>query len=180
MATQKAEEEQREEGGEESEEEEEGETEDEDDAAGSDGQDPVDGNSQDGSSPDFDQDKDAPTFRRSAAPSPPLDRTLELIQRVESLSLDNPPDNPKPDTAAHGEENVPSTEKLNLSEDDTTVPAPAPGSYLKHIVSSEVSRDHARQHSRYHSGKKMGAGRSKGSKAKLDTRIKMDKSGVWD
>jgi RIO kinase 2 len=52
---------------------------------------------------------------------------------------------------------------------------------IKDIVSSDLTRQRARQRQKYHS--KRGAqriGRPKGSKAKQDTRVKLDKSGVWE
>jgi RIO kinase 2 len=52
---------------------------------------------------------------------------------------------------------------------------------IKDIVSSDLTKQRARQRQKYHS--KRGAqriGRPKGSKAKQDTRVKLDKSGVWE
>ena len=52
---------------------------------------------------------------------------------------------------------------------------------IKDIVSSDLTKQRARQREKYHS--KRGAhriGRPKGSKAKQDNRVKVDKSGVWE
>lgn len=52
---------------------------------------------------------------------------------------------------------------------------------VKNIVSSNLLKSRAQQQRKYHS--KRGArkaGRPQGSKAKQDTRVKMDGSGVWD
>lgn len=52
---------------------------------------------------------------------------------------------------------------------------------IKDIVSSDLTKQRARQRQKYHS--KRGAqriGRPKGSKAKQDTRVKIDKSGIWE
>jgi RIO kinase 2 len=52
---------------------------------------------------------------------------------------------------------------------------------IKDIVSSDLTKQRARQRQKYHS--KRGAqrvGRPKGSKAKQDNRIKVDRSGVWE
>ena len=58
-------------------------------------------------------------------------------------------------------------------------PAPAKD-VLRKLVSSEVSRERARNSSKYHSRRGPGqAGRAKGSKAKQDTRVKVDKGGIW-
>jgi RIO kinase 2 len=52
---------------------------------------------------------------------------------------------------------------------------------IKDIVSSDLTKERARQRQKYHS--KRGAhriGRPKGSKAKQDSRVKVDKSGFWE
>jgi len=52
---------------------------------------------------------------------------------------------------------------------------------IKEIVSADLSKARSQQQRKYHS--KRGtrrAGRSQGSKAKQDTRVKLDTSGVWD
>lgn len=53
---------------------------------------------------------------------------------------------------------------------------------MKEKVASEVSKRSAKQHMKYHSkrGAQKVGGRQKGSKAKQDTRVKLDRGGVWD
>lgn len=52
---------------------------------------------------------------------------------------------------------------------------------IKDIVSSDLTKARARQHRKYHSKRgARNAGRPQGSKAKQDTRVKIDQSGVWD
>ena len=53
---------------------------------------------------------------------------------------------------------------------------------IKDRVANEVAKQRARQQRKYHSkrGAQRIGGRQKGSKAKMDTRVKPDKSGVWD
>ena len=64
------------------------------------------------------------------------------------------------------------TASLNLSAEQSDI---------KGIVSSDLKKQRARQGRKYHS--KRGArraGRPQGSKAKQETRLKLDKSGVWE
>ena len=52
---------------------------------------------------------------------------------------------------------------------------------VKDIVTSDLTKERARQQRKYHS--KRGtrhAGRPQGSKAKQDTRVKLDRGGIWD
>ena len=53
---------------------------------------------------------------------------------------------------------------------------------IKERVASEVSKQRAQQQRKYHSkrGAQKVGGRQKGSKAKMDTRVKPDRSGFWD
>ncbi|KAK0506133.1 RIO1 family-domain-containing protein [Armillaria luteobubalina] len=52
---------------------------------------------------------------------------------------------------------------------------------VRNIVSSNLSKSRAQQQRKYHSKRgSRKAGRPQGSKAKQDTRVKMDGSGVWD
>jgi RIO kinase 2 len=52
---------------------------------------------------------------------------------------------------------------------------------IKEIVSADLSKTRSQQLRKYHSKRNTRrAGRSQGSKAKQDTRIKLDTSGVWD
>jgi RIO kinase 2 len=93
---------------------------------------------------------------------------------------------------AHEEE---SGEKRSTVEETSSVhssssrtPFPSPGmsaaphfNDIKDIVSSDLTKERARQQRKHHS--KRGArhaGRAKGSKAKQDTRVKLDRGGMWD
>jgi RIO kinase 2 len=52
---------------------------------------------------------------------------------------------------------------------------------IKDIVSSDLTKDRARQQRKYHSKRSARqAGRPRGSKAKLDTRVKLESGGMWD
>lgn len=51
---------------------------------------------------------------------------------------------------------------------------------IKDIVSSDLTKERTRQR-KYHSKRSARhAGRPRGSKAKLDTRVKLDRGGMWD
>ncbi|KAJ7786394.1 RIO1 family-domain-containing protein [Mycena metata] len=52
---------------------------------------------------------------------------------------------------------------------------------IKDIVSADLTKSRSQQQRKYHSKRNTRrAGRSQGSKAKQDTRVKLDTSGVWD
>ncbi|KAI0788580.1 hypothetical protein C8Q75DRAFT_239510 [Abortiporus biennis] len=53
---------------------------------------------------------------------------------------------------------------------------------FKDRVASEVSKQYSKQQRKYHSkrGAQRIGGRQKGSKAKMDTRVKLDRGGIWD
>jgi len=52
---------------------------------------------------------------------------------------------------------------------------------IRDLVSSDLTKARASQHRKYHSKRSTRrAGRPHGSKAKQDTRVKLDHSGVWD
>ena len=52
---------------------------------------------------------------------------------------------------------------------------------IRDLVSSDLTKTRASQHRKYHSKRSTRrAGRPHGSKAKQDTRVKLDHSGVWD
>lgn len=64
-------------------------------------------------------------------------------------------------------------ESLNLSEQRR--------SGIKEIVSSDLGKQRSRQHRKYHSKRSaQRVGRPKGSKAKQDTRVKLDRNGIWE
>lgn len=57
-----------------------------------------------------------------------------------------------------------------------------PGDTMKEKVASDLTKQNARQHRKYHSKRsaQRSGGRSKGSKAKMDQRIKVDGGGFWE
>jgi len=75
---------------------------------------------------------------------------------------------------------------FSQADDGTTTVAPAADGgggtkeALRKVVSSEVTKDRARDKSKHHARRGPGqAGRAKGSKAKQDTRVKLDRGGIW-
>ncbi|TCD61751.1 hypothetical protein EIP91_007977 [Steccherinum ochraceum] len=118
-------------------------------------------------------------------------------------STSHPPESPSADTAKTPDDSLvdsvlsPITRSRPISRSPPasrhTSRSPSPSSLIertaalslrenvKDRLTSQVSKDRARQQRKYHS--KSGArtaGRQKGSKAKMDTRIKPDRSGVWE
>lgn len=122
----------------------------------------------------------SPSSRRSRAPSP----TDSLVAHAASLSLNDTLDKAGDiDNGRVSEEaDAGLSGDLNLSTGypDASGCVPPPAS-IQERVASEVVRQRARQSGKYHA--KRGArkaGRPKGSKAKQDTRVRMDRSGVWE
>lgn len=122
--------------------------------------------------------------RRSRAPSP----TDSLVAHAASLSLNDTLDKAGDiDDGRVGEEadaagggGLSGDLNLSMGYADASGHAPPPAS-IQERVASEVVRQRARQAGKYHA--KRGArkaGRPKGSKAKQDTRVRMDRSGVWE
>lgn len=70
----------------------------------------------------------------------------------------------------------------NLILSDVLHDPPSNSKDITEKVLSEVTKRRARQQRKYHSkkGAQRVGGRPKGSKAKMDGRIKLDKGGVWD
>lgn len=111
-------------------------------------------------------DSDAPgTFdRRSRAPSP----TDSLIEHTAALQLE-PSQDPGPVPSAEGAPGTAAAEGVGLA------------SSVRNRVAADIGRRQARQTSKYHSKRGVKKiGRPKGSKAKQDLRVKMDRNGVWD
>ena len=111
-------------------------------------------------------DAESSTSRRSRAPSP----TDSLVAHAASLSLG--------DGGDKGDNVIDSLEADAADDSGTTRPQ---SSSIKDRVATEVVRQRARQAGKYHA--KRGArkaGRPKGSKAKQDTRVRVDRSGVWE
>ncbi|KAG8980969.1 hypothetical protein FRB90_007367 [Tulasnella sp. 427] len=102
----------------------------------------------------------------------PRETRTELAREMESLQLKPPAPEPTTDDQETGlplqglPPNVP-------SEDETLPPAPTGKEVLRHLVSNELTRQQAKQKVKHHS-KKGGAGRTRGSKAKQDNRVKAD------
>lgn len=102
---------------------------------------------------------------RSRAPSP----TESLIEHTSSLQISTP-------LVSNGETQNPDDQSED--EDESRQQGLHPD--VKDRVASDLTKQRARQ-ARYHS--KRGTrkiGRPKGSKAKQDTRVKVDNSGFWD
>lgn len=57
-----------------------------------------------------------------------------------------------------------------------------PADTMKGKIASDLTKENARQHRKYHSKRsaQRTGGRSKGSKAKMDQRVKVDGGGFWD
>lgn len=98
---------------------------------------------------------DSASSRRSAAPSP----TDSLIENTASMQLSSPKIPEDPEQISHSAE---------------------PAATIKERVASDISRQQARSN-KYHSKRSTRKiGRPRGSKAKQDSRVKMDRSGVWE
>lgn len=105
----------------------------------------------------------SPSSRRSKAPSP----TDSLVEHTASLHIETP---------------IPASDvnegdiKSDSSDDDDEVQPET----VKTRVASDIQKNQARQ-ARFHSKRSTRKiGRPKGSKAKQDTRVKLDKTGFWD
>lgn len=95
----------------------------------------------------------------------PKDKSPELAAQVEGLQLTSPAADPGPEPEGDLAADSRSTEE--------TLPSlPTGKEVLRHLVSNELTRQQAKQKVKYHS-KKSGAGRTRGSKAKQDTRVKL-------
>lgn len=100
--------------------------------------------------------------RRSRAPSP----TDSLVEHAASLRLD-------PAEEAEGASGSPPT-KIAA---EPAAEAPT----IRERVAADIGRHQARQTSKYHSKRGVKKiGRPKGSKAKQDMRVKVDRHGEWD
>lgn len=99
--------------------------------------------------------------QRSRAPSP----TDSLIAHTSALQLRSPT---KTSHRAGTDESEEGEAKLSRDA-------------IRERIASDITRLQARQTSKYHSKRSTRrVGRPKGSKAKQDTRVKIDRSGVWD
>jgi RIO kinase 2 len=116
--------------------------------------------------------------QRSRAPSP----TDSLTAHTSALQLRSPT---KARRHAGGDdeedEEGEETENEGSENDGTPVPAKLSRDAIRERITSDVARQHARQTNKYHSKRSTRrVGRPKGSKAKQDTRVKIDRSGVWE
>ena len=120
-------------------------------------------------------DAESDRSRRSLAPSP----TASLVARAASLSL-NPGEGPDPANLVSDDERPEESELAPVSE-KTAFPAHGRAhTTIKERVVSDIARQHARQ-GKYHSKRRVRKiGRPKGSKAKQDLRIKLDRNTVWE
>lgn len=164
------------------------------------GEDSEDEEQSSASAADSRNDDDVPKLRnRSRAPSPASSAASELARAVEKLDLTAP----LPPPLSNGV--LPATEDVDLDGDLTAklstippaesssitseaanfvlvipdaVPAAVPAT-VRDIVAADLIKKQRRQQAKYHS-KKGGVGRSRGSKAKQDTRVDLDKGGYWE
>lgn len=105
---------------------------------------------------DGSEHSDSGSSRRSAAPSP----TDSLIEHTASMQLASP--------------------KLLEAPEHQFSHSAEPAATIKERVASDISRQQARSN-KYHSKRSTRKiGRPKGSKAKQDSRVKVDRSGVWE
>ncbi|KAG8974918.1 hypothetical protein FRC05_006595 [Tulasnella sp. 425] len=93
--------------------------------------------------------------------APQKDKSPELAEQVEGLHLTSSAADPKPEPEADLVPEIPGLDSLPTGKE-----------VLRHLVSNELTRQQAKQKVKYHS-KKSGAGRTRGSKAKQDTRVKV-------
>lgn len=101
-------------------------------------------------------------------------KSPELEEQVEGLHLRSPtPDAIKPRAGPEGDLPLNDPSPNTRSTEEALPPLPTGKEVLRHLVSNELTRQQAKQKVKYHS-KKSGAGRSKGSKAKQDTRVKLN------
>jgi len=130
------------------------------DADGKTGDGPADS---DGDNDNASQPRSA-SSRRSRAPSP----TDSLVEHTASMHLTTPLDPSCDEERENGKSD---------DNDDNTSSKQHP---VKERVASDLTKQRTRQ-ARYHSKRSTRkAGRPTGSKAKQDTRVKLDSSGFWD
>jgi RIO kinase 2 len=118
--------------------------------------------------------------------SPPTDNSKSFIGGFEGLILAEPSSadslaGSSPDLETDAQEQQAEAEEGAEGESESDEEYPRqPSSAIKELVQSSLSRDKAKQR-KHHSKKGVkSAGRSKGSKAKQDTRVKIDRGGVWE
>ena len=89
-----------------------------------------------------------------------------LIDRTAALSLTQPGDDLESESESGSDANL----------------GPDADAGLRERAATQASKQRARQQRKYHSkrGAQRAGGRHKGSKAKADTRVKLDRGGIWD
>jgi RIO kinase 2 len=109
-----------------------------------------------------------------AGPSRPTSPLASIHDGVASVSLAD-----TPDTVGNPSNNAPEASDLAKSDEEPESSDVSEEDEMKTRVVNEITKTRARQQKKYHSKKSTGrAGRTKGSKAKQDTRVKLD-SGGW-
>ncbi|KAG6850495.1 hypothetical protein H0H93_012496 [Arthromyces matolae] len=110
--------------------------------------------------------EEKPTTGTTNGPRHDTQRSSENLSRDELVSLSLPP---------------PSTSRPVSPENLADLTSSLDISGIKNIVSNDLAKTRAAQQRKHHS--KRGArraGRPQGSKSKQDTRVKLDRSGMWD
>jgi RIO kinase 2 len=95
-------------------------------------------------------------------------------QQPESYAIDRRGDSPAG--------SPPNSRPASPESTDSQVSTRSASEGIREKVASDVTKNKARQHRKYHSkkGAQRTGGRNKGSKAKMDTRVKIDDGGFWD
>lgn len=147
-------------------------------------------------SDDSDEDEDQPSapsdvddpkstrehqLERSRAPSPTSSTASELAKAVSKLDITAPLPPPaqvhEGDPGDGGEGDVTMTLPPSRGPlDALSAPTPA---IVRDIVAGDLVKQQRRQQAKHHA-KKGGAGRSKGSKMRQDTRVDLNKGGYWE
>ena len=104
-----------------------------------------------------------------------LDRELSPVSHSRPLSR-------SPPASRHSSQSPARSQSLSLADATAAMSLSRDDRELRDRVAAEVSKRHAHQQKKYHSkrGAQRMGGRQKGSKAKMDTRVKPDRSGFWD
>ncbi|KAJ7169951.1 RIO1 family-domain-containing protein [Mycena filopes] len=105
----------------------------------------------------------------------------------EGVAVSNDPPNPETQVEDGAELSESSQRSLSRSPPRSRAGSPialeksVASLAIKEIVSADLTKSRSQQQRKYHSKRNTRrAGRSQGSKAKQDTRVKLDTSGVWD
>jgi RIO kinase 2 len=106
-------------------------------------------------------------------------RTRGLSEDDEAFKLPSPTLEGRPLSRSPPRSRSPSPETLEKMMASLSMSARR--NEVKDIVSSDIARARARQQRKYHSKRgAQRAGRPKGSKAKQDSRVTVDRSGLWE